>query len=134
MIRTRVIVGLILALAAGGILVGDDYTARRWFPCHFVCLMELGVLARRELVRLFPEPIRPSETLVLTSVVLCLAANWYPRAWSEFGFTHGSVWGMLVVLICGVLAAAFVLEMRRYTGEPGRAVPRLGATVLAVAY
>ena len=33
-----------------------------------------------------------------------------------------------------MLIAAFLVEMRRFTGEPGRAVPRIAATVLAVAY
>lgn len=134
MIRTRVIVGSILALAAGGILVGDDYIAPGWFPCLFVCLMALGVLAGRELVRLFPEVIRPSETLVLTGVLICLAANWLPPLQRELGYAPPSVWLAVLVAFAATLATAFLVEMRRYTGEPGRAVPRLGATVLAVAY
>lgn len=134
MIRTRVIFGTLLALAAGGVLVGDDHLAPGWFPCLFACLMALGVLAGRELVRLFPEPVRPSEPLVLAGVLLCLASNWYPPARHALGYAPGSAWGMLVVLVCGVLAAAFAVEMRRFTGVAGLAVPRLGATVLAVAY
>lgn len=133
MIRTRLIVGSILAVAAGGILVGDGYLPP-WFPFLFASLMALGVLAGRELVRLFPEPTRPSEPLVVTAILLCLAANWYPVARVELGHVPGSVWAMLVVLFSATLIAAFLLEMSRYTGEPGRAVPRLGATVLAVAY
>ncbi len=133
MIRTRVIVGSLLALAAAGVLIGDGYLAP-WFPCLFVCLMALGVLAGRELVRLFPEAIRPSEPLCLTGILLCLAANWYPTACVQLGHAPGSVWGMLVVLFSAVLMAAFLLEMQRYTGEAEQGVPRIGSTLLAVGY
>jgi len=129
MIRTRVIVGTILALAAGGILIGDNYLAPAWLPCLFVCLMALGILAGRELVRLIPAPIRPSECLVLTGTVLCLAANWAPLAVGS-----ASVWPLVVVVISATLILAMLLEMHRFTGEPGVVVPRLGTTLLAVVY
>src|SRR6478735_8563628 len=98
MIRTRVIVGTVLALAAGGILVGDDYLAPGWFPCLFVCLMALGLLAGRELVRLIPSPFKPSECLVVTGTVLCLAANWVPIA-----LGCASPWPLVVVVIAATL-------------------------------
>lgn len=41
---------------------------------------------------------------------------------------------MFVTVFVGVLIVAFLFEMRRYTGEPGTAVPRLALTMLAVAY
>ncbi|VTT97358.1 phosphatidate cytidylyltransferase : CDP-diglyceride synthetase OS=Singulisphaera acidiphila (strain ATCC BAA-1392 / DSM 18658 / VKM B-2454 / MOB10) GN=Sinac_6806 PE=4 SV=1: CTP_transf_1 [Gemmataceae bacterium] len=129
MIRTRVLVGTVLALAAGGILVGDDHLAAGYFPCLFVCLMALGVIAGRELVALFPAPIRPSECLVVTGTSLCVAANWFPVA-----FGYGSVWPLVVFTLAGTVIAAMLLEMYRYTGEPGVVVPRLGTTMFAVAY
>jgi phosphatidate cytidylyltransferase len=132
MIGTRVLVGSLLALAAVGILVGDGYLAP-WFPCLFVCLMATGVLASRELVRIFPESFRPSRILVTTAVLLCVAGNWYPRARMELGFEVGSVWPFLVFVFTATLIAAFLLEMYRYR-EPGSVVPRLGTTVLAAAY
>jgi phosphatidate cytidylyltransferase len=132
MIGTRVLVGSTLALAAVGILVGDGYLAP-WFPCLFVCLMTLGVLAGRELVRLFPAIYRPSGPLVLAGILLCLAANWYPTVRAELDRPNGSVWAMLAFVFAAVLVAAFLVEMYRFR-EPGSAVPRLGSTLLAVAY
>jgi phosphatidate cytidylyltransferase len=134
MIRTRLVVGSILALAAGGILVGDNHLVPGWFPCLFVCLMALGVIAGRELLNLLPESYRPSEPLVLAGVLLCLAANWYPKTSTELGLPRASAWAVVVVVFTAALAAAFLLEMWRFTGEPGRAVPRIAATVLVVAY
>jgi len=132
MIGTRVLVGSSLALAAIGVLIGDGYLAP-WFPCLFICLMSAGVLAARELVSIFPESIRPSRILVTTAILLCVAGNWYPRARSELGYEAGSVWPFLVFVFTATLIMTFFLEMYRYR-EPGTVVPRLGTTVLAVAY
>ena len=134
MIRTRLLVGSVLALAAGGILIGDDHIAPGWFPCLFVCLMALGVIASRELLNLLPGSFRPSQALVLTGVLLCLAANWYPKASAELRLPAASAWAVVAAAVTATLIAAFLLEMRRFTGESGRAVPRIAATVLAVAY
>ena len=76
MIRTRVLVGTVLAAAAAGLLVGDRWLAP-WFPCLLACLGLVGVLATRELVRLFPPIFRPAEPLAVGGVLLVLAANWY---------------------------------------------------------
>jgi phosphatidate cytidylyltransferase len=133
MIRTRLVVGSLLALAAGGVLVGDAYLAP-WFPCLFACLMLLGLLAGRELVRLLPEPWRPDERLTVSGILLCLAANWYPTAGVELGRAAGSAWAAVATVFAAAVIAAFLAEMRRYTGEPGRAVPRVAATVFGVAY
>ncbi|HVL12561.1 MAG TPA: phosphatidate cytidylyltransferase [Gemmata sp.] len=134
MIRTRLLVGSILALAAGGVLIGDDYLLPGWFPVLFVCLAALGVIASRELLNLFPESSRPSQPLVIAGVLLCLAANWYPKAQAKFDLPAASSWSVVAAVFAAVLIAAFLVEMRRFTGEPGRAVPRIAATVLAVGY
>jgi phosphatidate cytidylyltransferase len=139
MINTRILVGSILAIAAAGVLFGDWYLAP-WFPCLFACLMVAGVLASRELVRLFPGAYRPSEPLVVGGVLLCLAANWYPTLRSEFGAEVTSRWPLqgyaFVAVLFAFIAsmiAAFLLEMYRYR-EPGTAVPRISATLLAIGY
>src|SRR5262245_21154543 len=131
MIGTRVLVGSLLALAAVGVLIGDGYLAP-WFPCLFACMMAAGVLASRQLVRLFPLSYRPSRILVTTGVLLCLATNWYPVARKELGFAPAVMghWPFLMFIFIAILVVAFLLEMYRYR-EPGSAVPRLGVTVLA---
>jgi phosphatidate cytidylyltransferase len=137
MIRTRLLVGTLLTLGAAGVLLGDTWLVSRgmpWFPFLFVFLMAAGVLGSRELVRLFPQTHRPSEQFVTCGVLLLLAANWYPALRLEFGAAVGSPWAMLVFVFVGVLIAGFLLEMYRYQGETGVAVPRLALTLFAVAY
>ncbi|MBN9121952.1 MAG: phosphatidate cytidylyltransferase [Planctomycetes bacterium] len=131
MIRTRVLVGTLLALGAAGVLVGDTYLFP-FFPFLFALLMLAGFLSSRELVHLLPIAHRPSRPLVTVGVLLLLAANWYPKSHHAVPITVP--WPLFVAVFVGVLLAAFLLEMRRYTGEPGTAVPRLALTVFAVAY
>jgi len=132
MIGTRILVGMLLALAAVGILIGDGYLAP-WFPCLFICLMAAGVIATRELIYIFPSSSRPSRILATFAVLLCLAGNWYPTAWREIGFTAGSVWPFLVLAFIGSLIVAFLVEMYHYR-VPGGVVVRLGLTLLTIAY
>ncbi len=137
MIRTRLWVGSLLALGAAGVLFGDSWLAREgfaWFPFLFAFLMFAGFVGSRELVRLFPAAHRPSEFLVTGGVLLAILANWYPALRSQFSPDPASAWAMLVWVVAGVLLGAFLIEMRRYTGEPGIAVPRLALTMFAVAY
>jgi phosphatidate cytidylyltransferase len=137
MLRTRLWVGTLLALGAAGVLVGDTLLARHgfpFFPFLFAFLMCAGTLGSRELVRLFPEHIRPSQPLVTCGVLLLLATNWYPAVRLQFEQGAASPWAMLVFVFAAVQIGAFLLEMRRYNGESGTVVPRLGLTVLAVAY
>ncbi|HEY1188004.1 MAG TPA: phosphatidate cytidylyltransferase [Gemmata sp.] len=136
MIRTRLWVGSLLALGAAGVLFGDSWLAGNgfaWFPFLFAFLMLAGTLGSRELVRLFPAPQRPSEALVTSGVLLALLANWYPVIRLQFSARPASAWALLVFVFAGVVIAAFLLEMQRYTGEPG-AVARLSLTTFAVAY
>jgi phosphatidate cytidylyltransferase len=140
MIRTRVLVGVLLALGAGGVLVGDTQLAHRgfaWFPFLFAFLMLAGALGARELIRLFPPLFRPPQPLVVAGVLLLIAANWYPIVCLKLRLPHGlliETWQLLVFVFVAVMLAAFLVEMRRYAGESCAAVPRLGLTVFSVAY
>ncbi len=100
--------------------------------------MVAGVLASRELVRLFPGAYRPSEPVVIGGVLLCLAANWYPTLRSESAtppesFIQGYAFQAVMFAFIATTIAAFLFEMYSYK-EPGTAVPRIAALVLAVAY
>jgi phosphatidate cytidylyltransferase len=132
MIRTRILVGSLLAAAAVGLLVVDGYLGP-WFPCLFVCLMVLGILAGREFVRLIPADFRPSEPLVLIGILFCLAANWFPVVRAELNQPTGAVWSLVLLCYVAMMLAAFLQEMSRFR-EPGHAVPRLGVTLLAIGY
>lgn len=137
MIRTRVLVGTLLALGAGGVLVGDTLLAQHgfaYFPFLLAFLLLAGVLGSRELVRLLPQAARPSESLVTCGVVLLLLANWYPAIRLQFSASPASQWAMLAAVFTGVLMVAFLLEMWHYRGEPGSAIPRLALTLFATAY
>ncbi|WP_010047032.1 phosphatidate cytidylyltransferase [Gemmata obscuriglobus] len=128
--------GSLLALGAAGVLFGDSWLAKSgfaWFPFLFAFLMLVGVLAPRELVRLFPPAQRPSEPLVTTGVILALLANWYPALRVQFSAAPASPWAMLVLVLGAALIGAFLLEMNRYTGERG-ALDRLGLTAFAMVY
>lgn len=137
MIRTRVVVGILLALGAGGVLVGDTLLAQRgfaWFPCLFVFLMLAGVLASCELLRLFPPIFRPSQVIVVCGVLLLLVANWYPAIRLQLTSGLVSPWAMPVWVFAGVTIAAFLLEMHQYGGEPGAVVLRIALTLFTAAY
>lgn len=123
MIRTRMIFGTLLAAAAAGMLVADRWIAP-WFPFLFACLMAIGVLATRELLRLFPAAFRPREWVAVGGTCLILASNFAGVA--GIGLRFGDVFVAAVLI-------AFLVEMRQYR-EPGPAVPRLALTTFAFAY
>src|SRR5262245_5974720 len=106
MIRTRVLVGTLLALGAAGVLVGDTYLAQNgfaYFPFLFAFLMLAGALGSRELVNLFPPTTRPSQTLVSVGVLLLIASNWWLTVRHEFNLTTIPPWSMFVGAFVDVL-------------------------------
>lgn len=135
MIRTRVLVGSILAFAAAGLLIGDQFLAP-WFPVLFACLTLVAVLATRELVRLFPPAVRPPELLAVAATVTIVAANWYTGVQARVATwlpAVASPWEPVLLAFVAAVIAGFLLEMYRYR-EPGTAVPRLGLLVLTLVY
>ena len=135
MIRTRVLVGSLLALAAGGVLVADRWFAP-WLPFLFACLLLVGGVATRELVRLFPPAIRPSEPLAIAAAVLTVAANWYTVVQSTIGPplpVVASPWEPVLFVFVGAILGGFLVEMRRFR-DPGTATHRLALLLFAVAY
>jgi phosphatidate cytidylyltransferase len=136
LIRTRVIVGSLLALTAGGLLLVGDRYLPPWFPFLFGCLAFVGGFAALELVRLFLPEFRPPAPLVVLSVVVTIAANWYTVVQQKLlpELTPATSWHQPVLLVfVGVVAFGFLREMYLFR-EQGAAVPRLALLVLAVAY
>jgi phosphatidate cytidylyltransferase len=137
MIRTRVLVGSLLALGAAGVLVGDTLLAQRgfaWFPCLLAGVLFMGVVAARELVQLLPEATRPSRVVVTSGVLLALLANWLPAARVALGGQPPSPWALLAVASAGALMGALLVEMRAFGGAVGVAVPRAALAAFAVGY
>jgi len=127
MIRTRIVVGTLLAAAAAGVLVADRWLAP-WFPCLFACLMIVGVVATRELVRLFPAAIRPREWVAVGGTCLILASNFASAA-----LPSADSGSRLIGVVVAVFLVAFLMEMWRYR-EPGHSVPRLALTTFVFVY
>lgn len=137
MIRTRVLVGSVLALGAAGVLVGDTLLAQQgfaWFPFLLAGVLFMGVVASRELVLLLPESTRPSRVVVTSGVLLALLANWLPAVNVALGSPAASPWALLAVALAGALMAALLVEMRAFGGETGVAVPRAALALFAVGY
>lgn len=137
MIRTRILVGSLLALGAGGALVGDTLLAGRgvgWFPFLLAGVLFMGAVAAGELVRLLPEPARPARPLVTAGVLLALLANWVPAARAAAGLPPGSPWGAVAAALAAGLVAALLAEARAFAGAPGAAVPRAALAAFAVGY
>lgn len=123
MILTRIVVGSLLAAAAASILIADHWLAP-WFPCLFACLMLVGIIATRELVRLFPAAMRPPDWIAIGGTCLILASNFALAAGSRLRVEHAFVFVFLL---------AFLVEMVRFR-EPGHAVPRLALTTFVLVY
>lgn len=131
MIRTRILVGTILAAAVAGILIVDQWLAPS-YPCLFACLMLVGFIATRELIRLFPAECRPREWLVIFGVMLILASN--------FALPFGSrlneridIWEFVILIVMVMVAVAFLVEMYNYRA-PGPATSRIAYTTFAFVY
>jgi phosphatidate cytidylyltransferase len=124
MIRTRLIFGWALAIAATAILIVDGWFAP-WFPFLFVCLMCVGIVATLELIRLIPAAMQPPKWLTIGGVCAILAANF------AIPSVHFAMW--LIVVLLAAFFLAFLVEMYRFR-EPGAAIPRLALTLFAFVY
>jgi phosphatidate cytidylyltransferase len=125
--RTRIIVGNLLAAFTIALLVGDRHLAP-WFPILFVALAFIGVVATRELLALFPADIRPATGLTIGGVLAVMVANWVPL------IAPAIAWPLAVLAaFVALILAAMLWEMWRFR-EPGGIVPRLGLVAFAAAY
>ncbi|HVK15902.1 MAG TPA: phosphatidate cytidylyltransferase [Fimbriiglobus sp.] len=135
MLKHRLIAGSLMAVAAGGVLIGDSYLDP-YYPFLFGLALLAGFLATHELVGLLPEPSRPPLALCAAGVVATLAANWLQILF----FNDPSLarlgplsWDAVVFAFTAVVLTAFLIEMATYR-EPGRSVARVASALLVVAY
>src|SRR3954464_1792878 len=77
MLRTRLMVGSVLAALGGGMLLRDERSAP-WSPFLFATVTFLAAAGALELWRLLPPPRRPYLWVVLPGVLLVITANWLP--------------------------------------------------------
>lgn len=118
MLRTRLIVGAVLAAVAGCVLAFDQGP---YFPGMLVLAVVASALATLEFRALMPAATRPRLVPALLGVLAVMLANWLPRADS------------VSLAFAGVVLAAFLVEMWVYR-DPGHCVTRIAHTVLLVAY
>jgi phosphatidate cytidylyltransferase len=127
MLRTRVLVGTILAAAAVCLLVVD----RPPYPLLLLILAGLGLAACFELLHLLG-PRAPAAWLCSAGVVGLIAANWLPHL-PATGELEGSPWAWVAWALGAFVFAVYVVEMARFR-EPGESVTRMALAVWVGAY
>src|SRR5262245_50993063 len=75
MLATRLWMGAVLIVMAGGVLIIDERLAP-WYPFLFFLVMAAASAACYELVMLLPAQSRPSLSATLIGVLAVLLANW----------------------------------------------------------
>lgn len=125
--RTRIIIGNLLAAFTIALLAGDRYLTP-WFPILFAALAFIGVVATRELVSLLPPDIRPATAPTIAAVLVVMTANWLPLVVQWCTRMEA-----VTVAFLAVFMAAVLVELWRFR-EPNGIVPRLGLVVFALAY
>lgn len=129
MLRTRLWVGTLLALAAGGVLVGDAFFAPT-YPVLLACVLALGWLSGRELLSLFSLEFRPGRAPTVCCVLAVLASNWW------FLVTPAridSLWLPVLTVTTASVLVALLGEMARYE-RAGASVVRVALQMFAVCY
>ena len=126
MLRTRLIVGTLLAAGAAGLLIWDE-SQGPVYPGLFGLCLGLGLLASRELRDLLRGPDEARDWVVLFGILGVLFSNF------PLGSAGPRGWGPVVGTFAGAVLAALVWEMAAYAG-PGGVVRRIAGSILAVAY
>jgi len=128
MLKTRLILGSLMAAAAGGVLYVDFFFAP-YFPILLLLALVVGVLATRELVALIPTENRPREWLCLLGVIALVSM---PFAFQFLGGLtptareFGSIFAAFLML-------ALLVEMYFYR-QPGQCVTRVSHALFASGY
>ncbi|MCZ2342357.1 MAG: phosphatidate cytidylyltransferase [Bacteroidales bacterium] len=126
MLRTRLVVGSLLAAGAGTVLGVDPGPL---YPGLLVLVLLLGLFSAWELRQLLHADTRPHFTIVGVGVLLLIAVNWLPQQ-SWVRLEHDSA---LVGVLAGAMLAAMVWELLTYRGTV-HGTPRLANTLFILLY
>ncbi|HEY1380905.1 MAG TPA: phosphatidate cytidylyltransferase [Gemmataceae bacterium] len=136
MLRTRLIVGTVLAALTAGMLLLDERYAP-WFPFLLATVLLLSLFGTVELVELLPPTKRPNRVLTLAGVILVVALNWAPIVRMGQLKWHlaqpAQAWWFVAQGFAAVVLLAFLVEMAQFRA-PGGAVERIALAVWVVAY
>jgi phosphatidate cytidylyltransferase len=131
MLRTRILVGSILAVVGLGILFLDEYLAP-WFPGWYLMVMGLGLATCYELFWVVGQSYKFASWLCFGGVVVLLSMNWLARVPAPW-------WPKLDLSTCLVFAfvayffALFLVEMAYYR-QPDGVMVRMPLSLWMVAY
>jgi phosphatidate cytidylyltransferase len=126
MLRTRLLIGAMLAALAAGVLVLDQALSPV-YPFLFGLLLLLAILGCRELLRLLPAACRPRTWVCYPAVIALIVANWPAHLWERDAWP--CVWGTFAAIVL----SAFLAEMATFR-EPGESVTRIALTIWIAAY
>ncbi len=126
MLKTRLILGSLMAAAAGGVLFVDSVFSP-YYPILLLLALTVGVLATRELVALIPAENRPREWLCLFGVIVLLGLTFIQIAF----FIQGR--GLAGEVYAAFLIIAFLVELFLYR-ELGNSITRVAHGFLVVGY
>jgi phosphatidate cytidylyltransferase len=128
MLRTRLLVGTVLVIAAVILLLADPAPT---YPALLLLVLGLALASCFELLHLLG-PRQPIAALCYLGVAAIIAANWLPHLPPTADLERSS-WPWVAWAMTAFVLAAFVVEMARYQ-EPGESVPRMALAVWLVAY
>ena len=131
-VRTRILMGSLLALMAAALLVGDwlleRETGSRLYPCLMACVLGMAALAAVEMNSMLAGRLRPPTWLTVGGCVCVLLAAWP----AHLGWRADPLRDVFVVFVAFFLVA-FLYEMARFR-EPDGCVGRLAIATFTVAY
>ncbi|MCS7270505.1 MAG: hypothetical protein NZ703_05415, partial [Gemmataceae bacterium] len=137
MIRTRVLIGTALAVAAAAMLYADTFLAP-WFPLLGITILVVQWRAAYELWHLLDAAHRPPLLMLYLGLTACWAANWWPVAaysWLSAPAPGQPLlfWPALGLVYCVCFIVAFLWEMAWYP-HGGIALPRLAVWAFILTY
>lgn len=132
MLRTRIWVGAVMALAVAGVLFGDAAFAPH-YPILLAAILCLGWFGTQELWRMLPATDRPPAVVVAVGVPLMLAANWLFAALDLLDTTRLILWLPILGTFVAASLLAFLYEIVTYSAD-GHASHRIAFAILFFTY